>query len=232
MPRLTDLDRALAIGQLQAGVPQNQVAVLFGVSPRAISKLRAQFHITLDVKDRPRSGRPKKMTPQEDHFLTLSALRCRRLFSTDLQSRFAGQYGRRFSAQTIRNRLHTANLQSHRAARSPAMTALHHQARFDESRFCLRQLDHGSKCLSSLEAISMQRDIEMRFCNQWQSHSSTVWDRTLSSKMTTLTPTGRGLSETTSRMWEWRGWNGLPAVLTSIPLNTCGISLGVLFMPE
>ena len=50
----------------------------------------------------------------------------------------------------------------------------------------------------------MQRDIEMRFCNQWQFHVSTVWDRTLSSKMTTLAPTGRGLSETTTRMREWR----------------------------
>ena len=37
----------------------------------------------------------------------------------------------------------------------------------------------GKQGLSSLEAISMQRDIEMRFCNQWQSHISTVWDRTL-----------------------------------------------------
>ena len=47
------------IGQLQAGVPQNQVAALFGVSPSTLSKLKAKFHITGDVKDRPRSGRPK-----------------------------------------------------------------------------------------------------------------------------------------------------------------------------
>ena len=32
------------------------------------------------------------------------------------------------------------------------------------------------------------------------------------------------------RIWEWRGWNGLPADLT--PLNTYGISLGMLFMLE
>ena len=95
MPRLTDLDRARAIGQLQAGVPQNQVAALFGVSPSTISKVKAKFHITGDVRDRPRSGRPKKTTPEEDRFLTLSALRNRRLSSTDLQSRFAGRYGRR-----------------------------------------------------------------------------------------------------------------------------------------
>lgn len=36
----------------------------------------------------------------------------------------------------------------------------------------------------------------------------------------------------TFRIWEWRGWNGLPAVLTSTTLNTCGIRLSMLFMPE
>uniref|UniRef100_A0A8C5A5A7 Transposase Tc1-like domain-containing protein n=1 Tax=Gadus morhua TaxID=8049 RepID=A0A8C5A5A7_GADMO len=127
------------IGQLQAGVPQNQVAALFGVSPSTPPKPKA--HIMGDVKDRTRSGRPKKTTTQEDRFITLSALR---------------RYGRRLSAQTIRNRLHAADLRSHRAARSPATTALHRQARLhwchvhwnlnmwgnimfsDESRFCLR----------------------------------------------------------------------------------------------
>uniref|UniRef100_A0A3Q3E715 Tc1-like transposase DDE domain-containing protein n=1 Tax=Labrus bergylta TaxID=56723 RepID=A0A3Q3E715_9LABR len=95
----------------------------------------------------------QKTTPQEDCFLTLSALRNRR-HSTDL-----------LSTQTIQNRLHAAYVRSHRAARSPAMTALHHQARLfwclqhvhwnpnmwrnvmfsDESRFCLQQLDHRVK---------------------------------------------------------------------------------------
>ena len=100
MPRLTDLDRARAIGQLQAGVPQNQVAALFGVSPSTISKVKAKFHIMGDVRDRPQSGHPKKTTPQEDRFLTLSALRYRKLSSTDLQSRFAGPCGRWLSATT------------------------------------------------------------------------------------------------------------------------------------
>ncbi|KAL7837651.1 hypothetical protein SRHO_G00273620 [Serrasalmus rhombeus] len=136
MPCLTDLDRAHAIGQLQAGVPQNQVAALFGVSPSTISKLKAKFHITGDVRDRLRSGHPKKTTPPEDRFLTLSVLR-----------------------------LHAANLQSHRAARRPSMTALRRQARLrwcqqhvhwnlnmwrnfmfsDVSRFCLQQLDRRVK---------------------------------------------------------------------------------------
>ena len=44
MSRLTDLDRAHALGQLLAGITQNHVAALFGVSP-TISKLTAKFHI-------------------------------------------------------------------------------------------------------------------------------------------------------------------------------------------
>lgn len=51
-------------------------AALFGVSPITIFKVKAKFHIRGDVGDRPWSGHPKKTTPQEDRFLTLSALSC------------------------------------------------------------------------------------------------------------------------------------------------------------
>ena len=140
----------------------------------------------------------------------------------------------------------------------------------DESRFCLRQLDHrvkvwrrsrecnancctdrityfGGGSLMVWGGISLTGKTRLvgiggnlnaeRYRDEILQpvaipYISTVWDRTLSSKMTTLAPTGQGLSESTSRMWEWRGWNGLLAVLTSTPLKTCGISLGVLFVPE
>uniref|UniRef100_A0A3P9CED7 Uncharacterized protein n=1 Tax=Maylandia zebra TaxID=106582 RepID=A0A3P9CED7_9CICH len=97
MPYLTDLDRSCAIGQLQAGV-----------LPSIISKLKTEFQIMGDVTGRPQSGCSKKMTPQDDWFLTLSALRS--------------------NTETIWNRLHTANVPTHRAARRPTMTTLHHQA--------------------------------------------------------------------------------------------------------
>jgi len=92
MPRLSNVEKARAIGQIEAGVPQKDVAALFGVSPGTISKWKAKFQETGDVKDRPRSGRPKKTTEQEDHFITLSALRNRRLSSRNLQARFARRY--------------------------------------------------------------------------------------------------------------------------------------------
>ena len=79
MPRLSLQDKARAIGQLEAGVRGYRVAAAFGVSPGTISKLKTKFRETGDVKDRPRSGRPRKTTPQEDRFLTLASLRDRRL---------------------------------------------------------------------------------------------------------------------------------------------------------
>ena len=53
------------IGQLQAGVQQNQVAALFGVSPSTLSKLKAKFHITGDVKDRREVGVPRRRKPKK-----------------------------------------------------------------------------------------------------------------------------------------------------------------------
>ena len=161
MVRLSNLDKARAIGQLEAGVPQRQVAATFGVSEGMISKLKAKFRETGDVKDRPRSGRPRKTTAEEDRFITRASLRNRRLSATDLQARYARRYGRRVSDQLIRNRLHAANLRARKPAKKPKMTALHRLARLrfcrqhrqwnlnqwrnvmfsDESRFCLRSLD-------------------------------------------------------------------------------------------
>uniref|UniRef100_A0A3Q3NBJ3 Transposase Tc1-like domain-containing protein n=1 Tax=Labrus bergylta TaxID=56723 RepID=A0A3Q3NBJ3_9LABR len=110
---------------------------------------RLEF-ITGDVRDRPQSGHPKKKTPQVDRFLTLSALRNRRQSSTDLQSRFVGQYGRR-------------------AARRPAMTAFHCQARL---LWCLQHVHWN---------LNMWRNVmfsdEYR-CSLWQlDRKVKVWRR-------------------------------------------------------
>lgn len=133
MVRLSELDKARAIGQIEAGVPQRQVAATFGVSESMISKLKVKFRETGDVKDRPRTGRPRKTTVQEDRFITVSALRNRRLPATHLQARHARRYGRRVSVQTIRNRLHEANLRARKPAKKPRMTAL----------ICFTGIKHG-----------------------------------------------------------------------------------------
>ena len=55
--------------------------------------------------------------------------------------------------------------------------------------FRAASLSMAKKGFSSLEAKSVERDLEMKLCNQWKYPISRVWDQTLSSMMTTFTPT-------------------------------------------
>ena len=75
---LTELTKAMIFGRLQTGQKQSDVARFFGVSQAAVSKIKQTFVETNDVKNRPRSGRPRVTTPQEDNFLRTHASRNRR----------------------------------------------------------------------------------------------------------------------------------------------------------
>ena len=161
MGRLSNLDRAIAIGHLQAGARQGQVAIMFGVSQATVSNLWRRFRDTGDVQDRARSGRPRVTTQQDDQYIRQSFLRNRRLTATEMQGRLLGRHGQRISDQTIRNRLHSAHLKARKAAQKPLLTVLHRRERLrwcrehriwnqgrwgdimfsDESRFCLRHVD-------------------------------------------------------------------------------------------
>ena len=59
MPRISDQNRSIAIGLLEAGTPVKQVARRMAVSPNAIRKLHQKFLETGQVKDKLRSRQPK-----------------------------------------------------------------------------------------------------------------------------------------------------------------------------
>ena len=67
----------------------NDVAVAFGVHRTAICRLAQRFRTTGTVKDRPRSGRPKRLTPREERYIKITAGRDRFLPAT----RIATEYG-------------------------------------------------------------------------------------------------------------------------------------------
>lgn len=71
----------------------------FWVSPSAISKLKARSHMRVDIRDRLWSRCPNKTTSQ-------THCQCSTQSSTDLQSKFGGQYFLWFCTQTTWNRLH------------------------------------------------------------------------------------------------------------------------------
>ena len=72
MPRryrkLSNLDRARALGQLQAGQSSRRVAMAFNTSRQSIDRIRQRCAASGDVKDLPRSGRPsgRRSVPRID----------------------------------------------------------------------------------------------------------------------------------------------------------------------
>ena len=77
MPRLSDLDRGRAIGLLDSGLGIKAVSRFLNVTPKTIRNLSAKYGATGQVKDLPRSGRPRVTTRQQDRFIINLATRNR-----------------------------------------------------------------------------------------------------------------------------------------------------------
>ncbi len=108
--RLSHLDKARATGQLEADVPQRQVAETFGVSISMSSKLKARFSEKLKKRgDKEWTSKEKNngRGPLREIFDLLT-----RIFKVAKQ-------GNQLSNQIVRNRLHKAQLWARQPARKP-----------------------------------------------------------------------------------------------------------------
>ena len=101
-----------AIGILTCGMSARDVARHFQPHRSTISRLLNRFQKTGNVADRPGSGRPRKTTPREDHFLTTSSRRNRFLYSRKLGRLLRNATGIRVCDRAVRNRLHAARLKT------------------------------------------------------------------------------------------------------------------------
>lgn len=158
---LNNAQRTIAIGRLQGGHSAARVAQDFGVHVRTIQRLMVRYAQTNDVKDRPRSGRPRVTTPRQDNFIRTTALRNRFKNATEINLVMQRVGNRRISHQTIRNRLHEQGIKARRPVIKPRLTVAHKAARLgwarahsqwrlaqwnnvlfsDETRICLRSID-------------------------------------------------------------------------------------------
>ena len=75
MPRLGTDARDRAIGMIQAGTPQHDVALQFGVHRNTISSPWRRFQTTGSESDRPRSGRPRVASQRQDQCIRVTHLR-------------------------------------------------------------------------------------------------------------------------------------------------------------
>ena len=133
-PSMTLNDRLIAIGMLNGGSSVNHVARHFQVHERTIYRLQSRCRQTNSVKDRPRSGRPKKTTQREDRYLVTSSRRNRFLTSTALANRLQAATGTRVTFGTVRNRLRAAALRGRRPLVGVPLTQRHRRARLNWAR--------------------------------------------------------------------------------------------------
>ena len=98
----------------------------------SIDRIRQRYAASGDVKDLPRSGRPRATNLAEDRLITNTTLRNRFTNAPTTTKRIRQQRGAGgipVSVQTIRNRLHAAGLKSRVPAKKPCLSQRHRAAR-------------------------------------------------------------------------------------------------------
>ena len=132
--RLTEQERGIAIGLIRQGQTLRSVGRQLGVTQSVIWRLNNRYQQTGNVRDRARPGRPRVLTQQQEHFVVLAAWRERTATANDIRAQLRTAANVNVSDQTIRNRLHAANLRSRRAAVRIPLTRTHRNNRLAWSR--------------------------------------------------------------------------------------------------
>ena len=100
----------------------------------AISRLRKKCRRTGTVKDRQRSGRPRKTERREDNYIVTSSRRNRFLNSTKIAGFVRNETGTRICARTVRNRLRAARLRGRRPYGGVPLTRNHRREKLNWAR--------------------------------------------------------------------------------------------------
>ena len=108
--RLTDRERWQAVGQLDVGRRQIDVAANFGVSQSVVSRLYQRYQQTGEVAERRGRGRTRATLAAD----LVQSLRERTLSAPKLRQRLRHVRGVNVSVQTIRNRLSSRGLSARR----------------------------------------------------------------------------------------------------------------------
>lgn len=160
-PGLPENDRQRAIGMVDAGMSIADVTVQFNVHRSTVWRLINRYRQTGTARDRPRSGRPKKLTPREERYLRFTSTRDKFLPATRIVHHLRATTGIRVSAQTVRNRLDRLGIHARRPHKGMELTPHHQHQRLiwtnrhlrwlnrdwrtvmftDESRFTLKFAD-------------------------------------------------------------------------------------------
>jgi transposase len=128
MPRFDRATRNIAIGRLQAGESQSEVARTLNVNQSTISRLWNRFQQTGSTNDRRRSGRPRITTPGQDRYIRVFHLRNRTVAASTTAAGIPG-------LRRISNRLRQNGISPRRPYFGAVLTPLY---RHERVRWCKR----------------------------------------------------------------------------------------------
>ena len=121
MAKLTQFDRHKIVILHQQGKSQRAIARLTGFSRCGVQEVLKKFEETGEVKDRKRSGRPKKLSESDEKYLKVTSLRDRRKSSKALAHELAVSGGTKVHSSTIRRSLGRSGLHGRVATKKPLL---------------------------------------------------------------------------------------------------------------
>ncbi|UYV76819.1 hypothetical protein LAZ67_14002099 [Cordylochernes scorpioides] len=120
-----------AVGRMEAGQSQVEVAKWLNVNKSVVSKIRKQFIETGTIKRKEGSGRKRKTATSEDRYLVVTAKRHREMTAIQLSNELSSATGTRISRQTVYRRLHEGALYARRPMVCIPLTSAHRRARLN-----------------------------------------------------------------------------------------------------
>lgn len=126
---LIPADANRALGMLQAGMRQVDVAQQLGTSQSVISRLWRRFTDTGSTARRRGQGRRRSTTRRQDRYLELTVRRNPTISATQLRQQLQDAAGALVSVRTVRNRLYGFGLRARRPFRGVSLTQRHRRQR-------------------------------------------------------------------------------------------------------
>jgi transposase len=134
--RISEAQRWQIIGMHTTGMSFKAIGRQMGYHYTVVSRLVRKYIQTNNVKDLPRSGRPRITSDRDD--MALQRLVRRMPFATSPVLKQQWLPNRRLSKRTVRNRLKSAGLKSRRVIKRPLLADRHRRSRL---AWCLAR--HG-----------------------------------------------------------------------------------------
>lgn len=111
------------------GLGYKKIAKTLKLSCSTVAKTIQRFNRTGSTQNRPRHGRPKKLSARAQRHIQRLSLGNRRMSAASIAAEVEGVGGQPVSAQTIRRTLHQIGLHGCRPRRKPLLKMMHKKAR-------------------------------------------------------------------------------------------------------